>query len=162
MGNIPLWPPVGGVPGAPGAPCLTGMPGGWPMGYHSDVAAQAMWPYYSGVQTSNPFYPGSVTDASARIPEAHSDALGLPPLVPSVQPNALDPASLERDSPRSVILMLGGAWGALTTGSPEKKSTLTLHPVVFTRDELLGYRIAVSGNRKPGSIKSLKVAGRGY
>jgi len=129
------------------------------MGYNPDAASQAMWPYYSGIP-NQPFYPGVVTDASARIPEYHTEALGLPPLVPSVQPNALDPTSLARDSPRSVILTLGGAWGALTAGSPEKQKQNLTPAAVFTRDELLKYRIASSGGRKPTSVKSLKVSAR--
>lgn len=157
--NIPLWPPAEGLAGAPGSHYATGMPGGWPLGY--DVAAQAMWPYYGGMPTGHHFYPGSATDASTRIPELHSDALGLPPIVPSVSPNALDQESIQRDSPRSVILTLGGAWGALSTGSPEKKPGSSLDSAVFSRSQMLGYRIATSGSRKPGSLKSLKVAGAG-
>jgi len=107
---------------------------------------------------------------------------GRPEGLPPPSPGSGDPLhGLEKDSPRSAILTMVGAWGALTASKPdgaEDKATLMKSPIKEDEEEeppssqkrrrgqrqpidrraLLGYRAAFVDCKRPGALKAFKSA----
>lgn len=151
---LPLWPQTPlSVPSPHGAGELLHWPAGYAGAYPSssqpELSIAALFP---------PASPAGFSAWSAAAPRSPAAA---PP-----------PVEGRRDSPRSVILTLSGAWGALTTpkndlAGSSKKVRIDLAKAAFAtevpladgglaRSELLAFRKACSGPR-PRALKSLRV-----
>lgn len=110
---------------------------------------------------------------AAQVPVSSAPAVAMPPSASSTAT-----ATAGGDSPRSVILRLSGAWGALTTqkvspanrnGRPEAKrfqetSAVETDANALSRQALLKLRAAMGscGDSQPehGALKSMKVSKR--
>mmetsp|Transcript_73330 Transcript_73330/g.203457 ORF Transcript_73330/g.203457 Transcript_73330/m.203457 type:complete len:488 (-) Transcript_73330:152-1615(-) len=160
--QLPMWPPI--------TPNVV-----WPMNpWGTAPLGQQGWPAYGGVPQG--YQPGAVPrtplELSAVLSGGDSAAAGLPwalpPQVPSVTPRQLDGA--ERNSPRSVLLTLCGAWGALN-GDKDRAwdgalasdvpssggAANALEAFSHSRSHMLNFRKVVKGKHCPRALKSLRV-----
>jgi len=144
----------------------------------------AAWgPYYCPPEQQ--YY---ATLGSSALPGALPGTCSLPPVSESTTPQSVtatprllhrggaqnaQPSGLEKDSPRSVILTLSGAWGALKKSNraefgqdgaeigttPDRRPSPrlgTAKAAVFSRASLLAYRAAASSRKKPLALKALR------
>jgi len=139
--QVPIWPPADGLHSA--------VTNGWPAGMWNS------YEYYAALgapPAGFPPYPAPSTPAVQNLPK------------PAEPPSA----GLDKDSPRSVVLTLCGAWGALKTQKGDKPARVRtgagwqepptdLAAARFARADLLGFRKVTPGGHKPGPLKSLRV-----
>lgn len=181
--QLPLWPPE--IPAIPASPATGALSGAWPMGYWNPyAAAQPGWPAYGAdVQDYQAMQAAYQQDASADGQAKPAPGSAVPPMF--AQPGMAGismmmpptPSGLEKDSPRSVILTLSGAWGALKGAGPQvpgsKEETLPgatpgiaeatpprdSSSVSLSRNDLLGFRKASAAGRgqRPDALRSLRV-----
>ncbi|CAK0890807.1 unnamed protein product [Prorocentrum cordatum] len=158
--ELPFWTPTPSSACGGSAAPLAG-PWGWPASPYGTL--QPGWPFPSGpcaagVLPTTPVGAGGAPLAAAAVPVLPFGGLQPPP------------SGLERDSPRSVILTLSGAWGALAPKTPQAEEHAPAvvdsgaEPVAapgprFTRRELLDFR-KVSGDRPDFKMRAQRVKRR--
>lgn len=107
-----------------------------------------------------PLYPSAALDGLSGVDNGAAAPEGVVPVSAS---------GMENDSPRSVLLTLCGAWGALKTTGPKdgdgallstpstKKGSGKRAKTPISRTELLRFRRALPrGSRVPSQLKSLR------
>lgn len=143
--QLPLWPPQGIVPQLPG-------------GYPANPWATNYWNPYD---TS-----GVVQNQWAGLYSHPVESTLLPPPLPGVLPGAAYAggeyqisgysASLEKDSPRSALLTMCGAWGALKAPKAEGDQLL---PGAISKIDLLRYR-RTAPKGCPKHLKTLRAVAK--
>lgn len=151
--QLPMWPPMGGVPQLPhvSAPSL------WPSNYWGGYDMPPVQNQWGGLYSQ----PNAAGAPPATLPPPLPGV--LPGVLPSSLPGAavysttgIPSAGLEGDSPRSALLTMCGAWGALKA-KPEKNgddADLTVNR--FPKMYLLCYRRAVPKGSCPKPLKTLR------
>lgn len=171
---LPIWPPqtpssASVAPSPHGCPSLH-----WPAGFLGAYAPGLQPEWFTPLSTPSGAQPYAV-DSPAVAPFSPASPSGIHPWFASIPstPTTVPQAIMKNDSPRSVILTLSGAWGALTTAKSDgvaspKKGRIDLSKIDsqtvkasvdgrLARSELLDFRKAFSGPRPP-ALKSLRVS----
>lgn len=120
----------------------------WPLAYGVAYSADGTeWVTYD---MGSGMYPSDAYDTSAAM-QGHLPMLPLQ--LPSV-------AGMEKDSPRSALLTMCGAWGALSSikSAEGKAATEEPEPRSYGRDEMLAIRNAAKRGRRPAPLRSLHTA----
>lgn len=135
------------------APCEDGGLGGtvpWSLGYGSAYRSAGP-PDWLNSDLGSAAYPTNPYAAGAATMQ------GRVPMVPWLQPPSA--AGMDKDSPRSALLTLCGAWGALATkkGVDNQAADETPIPPCIGRSELLAFHDAAKGGARPAALMSLRV-----
>mmetsp|Transcript_20298 Transcript_20298/g.36867 ORF Transcript_20298/g.36867 Transcript_20298/m.36867 type:complete len:624 (+) Transcript_20298:126-1997(+) len=131
--RMPIPPPYAGLPTAP-VP-VAGAPPGPPLAYGA-----------------HPSRPSPVRPPGAPLPVPHPTVL---PSGTSAPTTVAPTGGMEGDSPRSVLLTLCGAWGALKTGKEDGKEEGDASGGI-SRSKMLALRNAAGDEERPAALKTFK------
>lgn len=159
--SVPQWPPMSPYHSAP--------MWGYGVPQHPAMAPPPTWS--PDVQQSSPFT-GFRAGAAEFVPPGASPPwppmvggpVVVPPVLPVMPPSAPavpatpNSASVEGQSPRSALLTLCGAWGALTANNVADTTAMraSLSANAVSRDKLMEYRFVGQEGPAPESIETFR------